>query len=493
MLELPLILALDIGTSSVRASIYDRNGNFVEGTRTSIKYSMSLTADGGAEIDAESLFSIVAQSIDGTLALLQGRAAEPAGVAVSTFWHSLMGIDAQGRAITPVINWSDTRGREAAAKLREQVNEKELHARTGCRAHASYWPAKLLWLTEINKDLVKDVQYWLSFGDYLFLRLFGKTATSISMASGTGLFNQQECRWDEEIIELLPIRPEQLPSVIDLDQPISGLESEFASRWPALGSIPWHLPLGDGACSNIGSGSVDPGSFTLMIGTSGALRAITAANDFVVPSGLWSYRIDRRRRILGGALSNGGNLFAWMKETLKLPDDIESALASVEPDSHGLTLLPHFSGERSPGWHDSATAVIAGLRLSTLPAEILRAGFEAVAYQFATIYEEMVKSFGLPREVIGTGGGLRNSVVWRQIIADALGVPLRMSAVREASSRGAALLALEAMGEGIGSADFAEQYLPDEENHRIYVKARERHQVLYDIIFNHKDTKSTKI
>src|SRR6185369_10056405 len=213
-------------------------------------------------------------------------------------------------------------------------------------------------------------------------RLFGETATSISMASGTGLFNQQECRWDEETVKLLPIVLEQLPSIVDLNQPMSGLGSEFTSRWPALGSIPWHLPLGDGACSNIGSGSVDSSRFTLMIGTSGALRAVTNANDFAVPDGLWSYRIDGRRRILGGALSNGGNLFAWMRETLKLPDDIESALASVEADSHGLILLPHLSGERSPGWHDAATAVIAGLRLSTRPADILRAGFEAVAYQF---------------------------------------------------------------------------------------------------------------
>src|SRR5204863_2809517 len=113
--------------------------------------------------------------------------------------------------------------------------------------------------------------------------------------------------------------------------------------------------------------------------------------------------------------------------------------------------------------------------LSTRPIEILRAGLEAVAYQFALVYKQMVQHYGFPQEVIATGGGLQHSPVWRQIIADVLGVTVRMSAVAEASSRGAALLVLEAMGliksDELGRADFAEQYEPREQDHMQYEEA----------------------
>jgi gluconokinase len=495
MTESPLILALDIGTSSIRASIYDRSGNFLEGMKAQEKYSMELSPDGGVEIDAELLLSIVARSIDSVLELLGEKSKELAAVAVSTFWHSLLGIDAQGRTITPVISWNDTRAAAAAARLREQVSESELHARTGCRAHASYWPAKLFRLGETSPELMSQAHYWLSFADYLYFRLFGETASSVSMASGTGLFNQKDCQWDEKTIELLPVKLEQLPPIVDIDQPLSGLRGEFVARWPALRNIPWYVPFGDGACSNVGSGCVDPSRFAVMVGTSGAMRAITTDNEFIVPYGLWSYRVDRRRRVLGGALSNGGNLFAWMTETLKLPTDpavVEAELAGLEPDGHGLVILPLFSGERSPGWHDGATATISGLRISTRPIEILRAGLEAIAYQFVSVYESLQESFGQTREVVGTGGGMRNSPVLRQITADVLGTPLRMSAIKEASSRGAALLVLEAMklikSDEVGRADFTDLYLPDQENHKRYLQGRKRHQALYDMIFNQSES-----
>ena len=115
----------------------------------------------------------------------------------------------------------------------------------------------------------------------------------------------------------------------------------------------------------------------------------------------------------------------------------------MAPDSHGLTFLPLLSGERGPGWSDRAGATIEGLTLATTPLELLRAGLEAVALRFAMLDAD------LPGEqtVVATGGGLVNSPAWTQIIADALGRPVAHSGVDEGSSRGAAVLALEALGE----------------------------------------------
>ena len=128
----------------------------------------------------------------------------------------------------------------------------------------------------------------------------------------------------------------------------------------------------------------------LTVGTSGAMRVVVPGGVDTLPPGLWVYRVDRRRALFGGALSNGGNLFEWMSHTLRLDADpaVEAALRTLPPDGHGLTMLPFFAGERSPGWNPNARAAIIGLSLATAPLEILQAGLEAVAYRFALIYRE---------------------------------------------------------------------------------------------------------
>lgn len=479
-----LILALDIGSSSARAVLYDRQGNVDNLVQQ--QYDMDLRAAGGAEIAAPRLVEITAAVIDGALSALGGRAV--GGVAVSTFWHSLVGISADGAPTTPVIGWSDTRAHASAQSLRAQVNEKELHERTGARLHASYWPAKLHWLNQSHPDLVGATARWLSFGDYLFLTLFGEVATSLSMASGTGLFNQRECQWDQSLLALLSLPAESLPPLRDFNEPMQGLRPAYAQRWPALAHIPWFLPIGDGAGSNIGNGCLSRERFVLMIGTSGAIRAVSETVSGGIPPALWCYRVDRRRLVQGGALSNGGNLFAWMRENLRLPagEELEAALARLAPDSHGLTMLPMFSGERSPGWHDEATAAIDGLRLSTTPVEILRAGLEAVAYQFATVYEALVARLGEPAVVVATGGALKRSRVWRQILADVLGKEVALSAVAEASSRGVALLAMEALGwvgsELMTALPITERITPMAAHHESYRQARARTHLLYRVL-----------
>src|SRR6185436_17883458 len=145
-----------------------------------------------------------------------------------------------------------------------------------------------------------------------------------------------------------------------------------AGRWPALARTPWFPALGDGACSNVGAGCTGPVRAALLVGNSGALRVVVPDRPMAPPAGLWCYRVDRRRRVLGGSLSNGGSVYAWLRETLALgdPDRIEAEVAALPPDGHGLTLLPFLAGERSPGWVAQARAAISGLSLATRPIEI---------------------------------------------------------------------------------------------------------------------------
>ncbi|HYN24436.1 MAG TPA: FGGY family carbohydrate kinase, partial [Pyrinomonadaceae bacterium] len=204
------VLAVDIGTSGVRASLFDERGCEIDGASVRIQQTLSEIGDFSVT-DAEAGFELVTQTIDALLDQPYQTGAEIQLIAISCFWHSLLGVDAQGLATTPVFGWADTRAATAVKELRNRFDEPIVHARTGCRFHPSYWPAKLLWLRSAHPRAVASTSRWLSLGDYVVLRLSGETAASVSMASGTGLFNQRLIEWDKELIEALGIPDESLP------------------------------------------------------------------------------------------------------------------------------------------------------------------------------------------------------------------------------------------------------------------------------------------
>jgi gluconokinase len=279
-----------------------------------------------------------------------------------------------------------------------------------------------------------------------------------------------------------------LPELGDLHDSISGLAPAYAERWPALRDVPWFPAIGDGAAANIGSGCASEDKFALTIGTSSAIRVVVAPERTAPPPGLWLYLVDARRAILGGALSEGGNVFAWLAKTLQV-SSLKEAQREVEqlpPDGHGLTILPFISGERSLGWHAEARAVIAGITTHTSPVEIVRAAEEALAYQLEAVYVLIKEALGFherrPR-LIGSGGALLASPSLQQILADTLATSLHPTYEQEASARGAALLALEAMGviEDVSKVEleFAVAVRPDVQRGRIYQLAARRQRQLY--------------
>jgi gluconokinase len=158
--------------------------------------------------------------------------------------------------------------------------------------------------------------------------------------------------------------------------------------------------------------------------------------------------MDRTRELVGGVLGDGGNLFEWMRGSLGLglTKEIDDALLAAAPAGHGLTVLPFLTGERSTGWDARARGAVCGLSRDTKALDILQAGVEAVAYRFAAILRALRPAAPGAREIVGTGGALRSSSAWGQILADVLELPLLCADAPEASSRGAAVLVLEALG-----------------------------------------------
>ena len=483
--EAPLVLALDLGTSSARAVVFDARGRALAGSEARQSVAMHALPDGSVESGADALLDDLFTAVDACLAQSGPALAHIAGVAMSVLASTFMGVDAAGRPLTPLITYADTRPTPDVPVLCARIDEAAVYQRTGCRLHPSYWPVRFLWLARTAPQLLRSAAQWLSIGDYLALRLFGTAATSYSVASWTGLLNRFRLAWDAELLQALPIAPEQLPSLVDRDLPQRGLRPEFAARWPALNALPWYPAVGDGVCANLGSGCAGPGRVALTVCTSSAVRAVLPGAPEAVPPGLWCYRVDRQRSLLGGALSEGGNVFAWLQQTLApgAANGLEADVRQAAPDGHGLTFLPLLAGERSPGWLGQARGALIGLSLATSPADLLQAGLEGVAYRLALVYSLLRPSLPAEPEIVASGGAVLHSPAWLKILADALGRPLTVSAVPEASARGAALLALEALSGPTSPAtrpDFlGETYLPDPAHHLIYQAARQRQQALY--------------
>ena len=495
----PVVLAFDLGTSGARSALFDGRGDEIEGSLAALRNASHSELGAGGDANADALVEFVARAIDVAVARAESFVSRIDYVAASCFWHSLVGVDDAGRAVTPLLGWADTRAADAVAELRARFDESEVHTRTGARFHPGYWPARLLWLRSSRGELFRKATRWLSFSDYLSLQLFGDATTSVSMASATGLFDQRTCQWDRLLLETLGIAAEQLPPIASSGQPLRRLREEYALRWPLLDRATWFPAIGDGAANNIGAGCTDSNRATLMIGTSGAMRVLFEGSPPAsLPPELFCYRADRGRVVIGGALSDGGGLHAWMKDALFFnydDDELEQALAVMEPGSHDLTVLPFWSGERATGWSASARGAIIGLTASTKPIEILRAAMEAVCYRFALLARAL-DSIAPNPGVVASGNALLASRAWAQMIADVLARPIELSRTREASCRGAALLALETIGK-IDSietvqSESGEVFEPDLTRHEVYAQAIERQQELYEKLISHGDPEATE-
>jgi gluconokinase len=418
------LVALDVGSSSVRAVAYDADGVAQPGDAR-LAYG---------SLDADAL-------VDACRGVLS-QVGEGDELAISCFWHSLVPVDGHDRPLTPVLTWRDLGGDLPA------LDAAAYHRRTGCFLHPAFWPAKL---RRLRDEGVRAARL-LSFGDYLLLKLAGEARTSVSTASGTGLFDPNALDWDEETLDVCGIERARLAPVSA--DPVAGVR-------PALG---------DGACANVGAGCTSRGRAAVTIGTSAAVRVVYEAERAEPRPGLFLYRLDERRFCEGGALSDGGNLHAWLVATLREVDD--AALAERPPAAHGLVFLPFLGGERSLGWNPSRRGLIRGLTFATTPLDIAQAAVEGVCYRLAAV----VDAIGGIDSVVATGGALRANPAWVQILADVLGRPVDVAAVAEASARGAAMMALERLGIPVPDPPVVGRYEPRAERHEPHREAMRRQE-----------------
>ena len=345
-----LVLAIDIGSSSTRSALFDDKARMVNGTEARREYAVQYSADGGAELSPLKLRQAARNCVRETLEAHRAsrfRRIPVVGVGGSAFWHSLLGLDANNRPLTPIFTWADSRCARDAIQLREQFDERKTHAETGCMLRASFWPAKLRWLRRTNRQLFRKVVRWVSPADWIFEEVFGIGTSSPSMASGTGLYDLRTKRWHEDLRQACEIGVEKLPVIAEA--------SQRATSFPGLREAQVFSALGDGAASNLGCGADGGGRIAINLGTSAAVRMMESQRTTrsPIPFGLFRYVVDGERTVMGGAISNAGNLRRWCARELRIEENEENALSRKAAAADALTVLPFWIAERAPSWPEN--------------------------------------------------------------------------------------------------------------------------------------------
>lgn len=485
--ESPFVLAIDIGTSAVRAGIFDSHARAVDQTAVTVPHHQRVGADGTSEEPADSILLAAEQAVDGAVSAASRLGLEVAAVAVDSMAGTMLAVDQEGQPVTPVYTYADTRSAPDVRRLLNDLDVPAVYQRTGCPQHTAYGPARVLWLRRTDPATVSRASRWSDISTWIYSRWFDRNdvPASYSVSSWSGLLDRCELKWDRGLLDYLDLEEHNLPTLAEYRDGIHGLSPVYRSRWPELRGKPFYLAVGDGAAVNVGAGCVGPDRVALTVGTTGAMRVLLDDPAPDIPAGLWAYKLGRDLSLLGGSFSEGGNVIRWAMETLQLPEieALDWELTKLRPDGHGLTILPFLSGERSTGWDPTARGVIDGLSLGTSPLEIIQACMESIALRFALVWGLIRSSAGSDPLFIASGGALKASAYWTQVMADVLQRPIARSRESEDTIRGSAILALHGLGAWNSLTDVTPEIEsivePDEGKADIYRAALERQRDLY--------------
>lgn len=480
------LLIIDIGSSSVRVLLSHDDATLIEDAIVSRSHDFLTGNDGQATADAQHLQTLVEDCIDDILS--HPAAQNIRAVGMATFVGNWVGLDADGLPITPLMTYADTRSRDDIAILQDRLDSDttSYHQATGCMLHTAYLPAQYHYMQRHQPELMSKVRILTDISGYLYRRWFARDMPiSYTVAAWTGLLHTAQLSWHEGYIREFEIERllDCLPPLANYDAVQTGLSDAYANRWEQLNDVPFYLALGDGAVANVGSGAVDAQHMALTIGTTSALRIVKTVDH--LPTGLWRYVVAENMPLVGGATSEGGNVYQWVTEQLGIDDDdIESRLAARETDGHGLTVLPLIAGERSPGWHPNASGTIHGIRRNTSTLDILQAQLEAVAIRLSLIAEKLKDDDTI---IMAGGGALQSSPVWMQMIADAFNAPIHCLAEPELTSRGVALMILKHLDDRPLDAvppQIETTLSPNPQSVNRFINARERQVELYQRLYD---------
>lgn len=478
------IIGVDIGTTGCRAGIYQEDGKFI-GSK-SIEYPLLAPHANWAEQDPEQIYQGVITVIGQAVREANLKPEEISGMCFSSVFHSLLPVDAEGNALYPMLTWADSRSHAYTEKIKTDYDAKAIYGKTGCPIHPMYPLSKIMWFRYERPEIFANTAKFVSIKAYILYRFFNKYIIDKSIASGTGIYNIHELKWDADLLEMLDITEEKLCTVHSTTHIEYNINPQLAEKMNISPNTPVVIGAGDGVLSAVGAGTVNPGQVVAMIGTSGAVRAVTDKPQVDEKGRTWCYNLTDEYWVLGGAINNGGIALRWAKDKFSSTEqhvaeklnldtyDILSRYAEQKPaGSDGLIMLPFFAGERAPYWNANARGVLFGLNLNHGKRHIIRATLEGIVYRMFSIYNALEEVSGSINE-IRVSGSFTRSTLWVQIMADVFGKIITVPGEPEGSAFGAAVLGMYSLGiisdikQVTNLINIKARYYPNEENHKRY-------------------------
>lgn len=445
-----LLLGIDLSTTGAKALLIDSGGNVVSSATTPL--AISTPRPLWSEQEPRQWWSATVQSIRQAMAQAGVKSQAIAAIGLTGQMHGLVLLDEAGEVLRPAILWNDQRTGAQCEAIRARLGKERLIRITGNDALTGFTAPKILWVREHEPGVYARARHVLLPKDYVRYRLTGAFAVDKADGAGTILFDLEARDWSPEVLEALSIPAEWLPTSYEGPEITAGVQAEAAAETGLVAGIPVVAGAGDQAAQAVGVGAVQPGVIALTLGTSGVVFASTEA-PLIEPQGrlhAFCHALPRRWHLMGVMLSAAGSL-QWYRDSLAAGMDFDALVneaGAVPPGSEGLLFLPYLSGERTPHPDPLARAAWVGLTVRHTRAHMTRAVLEGVAFGIKDSFT-LIRQAGLGgiEQVRVSGGGAR-SRLWRQILADVLGVELATVNTTEGAAYGAALLA------GVGAGYF---------------------------------------
>ena len=485
------VIAVDIGTTSLRATLYDQQGAALH--REQRHNPPSYLDDGRVEQDPDSWMKHLVDALHGAALAAARLQARVACIAVTAQRSSLIAVDARGRPLHPAILWQDSRCTALARSMLE--HDPLVYGRTGLKISPVFSAIKMAWLRQERPQLWAATHKLLGVQDWVLFGLTGRYVTDHSLASRTNLLDLRTRAWDPELLALFGVPPRLLSELVAPGATVGGLLPALAAQFALPGGLPVVSAGGDQQCAALGLGLLAPGHAVANTGTGSYLigHAPLPALD---PLMRVSCNVSAApgAYIVEAATLTSGSALRWLMGLLGQDADDPTALqwlaeaaAAVPAGSHGLLWLPHFKGAGTPHWDPAARGSLHGLSLSSTRGELARALLEAIAIELR-LGLDLIEPLCGAVQAVHVSGGMTRSALFNQIQADVLERPLRRFASNEATSEGAWMAACVATGlatsharafERLAQRDPPTAYTPEPGRFEAYRRQAARSQAVY--------------
>jgi gluconokinase len=482
------IIGLDIGTTTTKAIAFSPEGKVIH--KESIANSIYHPFPGYSEQDPDEIFRNTLMAIQALVGAGQCRQLHLAGISMSAAMHGLMAIDQNGGLLTPLITWADQRSDTQAEQIKAKL--PNLYFQTGNPIHPMLPLCKILWIRENLADIFQHTHKFISIKEYVLYRLFGEYLIDYAVASSTGLFNIHHLNWDSQALEVAQITPLQLSVPVSGKHTLTGITKGYDKVMHIPPNTPFIVGGADGCLACLGSGIGQPQEASLTIGTSGAVRVKTDKLILDNQQRHFTYLLDAKSYIVGGATNNGGIIYQWLKERFtchthpaKEPyqayQQLDALAGQIPEGSEGMICLPYLLGERAPVWDARARGAFFGINITHTQAHFIRSAMEGIIFNLYTILKIIEENPNLTINHIFASGGFVQSKLWVKMVSDVFNKKVILSKSHDASARGAAIVGWEALGCPTTFLPASETTIyPDAQKHECYMKTFNVYQGLYN-------------